>query len=200
MDTFDYVIVGAGSAGSVLTNRLSEDAGTSICVLEAGPRDWHPYIHLPAGFIKTFHMKSINWAYQQEPGPWTGGRSIYAPRGKTLGGSSSINGHIYNRGQRQDFDTWAQLGNRGWGYPDVLPYFKRLERRVGEGEDAFRGRDGNLTGRIRSARRSWPARSVSAFPETPITTARSRRAYPTPSARFEMACASVRQPPSCIQR
>jgi len=145
MDTFDYVIVGAGSAGCVLANRLSEDAGTSICVLEAGPRDWHPYIHLPAGFIKTFHMKGINWAYQQEPGPWTGGRSIYAPRGKTLGGSSSINGHIYNRGQRQDFDTWAQLGNRGWGYPDVLPYFKRLERCIGEGEDRFRGRDGNLT-------------------------------------------------------
>ena len=114
-------------------------------MLEAGPSDWHPYIHLPAGFIKTFHMKSINWAYQQEPGPWTGGRSIYAPRGKTLGGSSSINGHIYNRGQRQDFDTWAQMGNRGWGYADVLPYFKRLERRVGEGEDTYRGRDGALT-------------------------------------------------------
>src|SRR6202049_2295087 len=134
MDTFDYVIVGAGSAGCVLANRLSEGATTSICVLEAGPRDWHPYIHLPAGFIKTFHIKGINWAYQQEPGPWTGGRRIYAPRGKTLGGSSSINGHIYNRGQRQDFDTWAQLGNRGWGFPDVLPYFKRLG-----------GRDGSLT-------------------------------------------------------
>jgi choline dehydrogenase len=145
MDTFDYVIIGAGSAGCVLTNRLSEDAATKICVLEAGPRDWHPYIHLPAGFIKTFHMRSINWAYQQEVGPWTGGRSIYAPRGKTLGGSSSINGHIYNRGQRQDFDTWAQLGNRGWGYPDVLPYFKRLEHRIGEGDDAYRGREGNLT-------------------------------------------------------
>jgi choline dehydrogenase len=145
MDTFDYVIIGAGSAGCVLVNRLSEDAAAKICVLEAGPRDWHPYIHLPAGFIKTFHMRSINWAYQQEPGPWTGGRSIYAPRGKTLGGSSSINGHIYNRGQRQDFDTWAQLGNRGWGYPDVLPYFKRLERRIGEGDDAYRGREGNLT-------------------------------------------------------
>jgi choline dehydrogenase len=145
MDSFDYIIIGAGSAGCVLTNRLSEDAATTICVLEAGPRDWHPYIHLPAGFIKTFHMRSINWAYQQEVGPWTGGRSIYAPRGKTLGGSSSINGHIYNRGQRQDFDTWAQLGNRGWGYPDVLPYFKRLERRIGEGEDAYRGRDGSLT-------------------------------------------------------
>jgi choline dehydrogenase len=145
METFDYVIVGAGSAGSVLANRLSEDSGTTVCVLEAGPRDWHPYIHLPAGFIKTFHMKSVNWAYQQEPGPYTGGRSIYAPRGKTLGGSSSINGHIYNRGQRQDFDTWAQMGNRGWGYADVLPYFKRMERRVGEGEDTYRGREGPLT-------------------------------------------------------
>lgn len=145
MDRFDYVIIGAGSAGCVLTSRLSEDPNTSVCVLEAGPRDWHPYIHLPAGFIKTFHMKSINWAYQQEVGPYTGGRSIYAPRGKTLGGSSSINGHIYNRGQRMDFDTWAQMGNRGWGYADVLPYFKRLEKRVGEGDDTFRGRDGNLT-------------------------------------------------------
>lgn len=145
MDRFDYVIIGAGSAGCVLTSRLSEDPATSVCVLEAGPRDWHPYIHLPAGFIKTFHMKSINWAYQQEVGPWTGGRSIYAPRGKTLGGSSSINGHIYNRGQRMDFDTWAQMGNRGWGYADVLPYFKRLEKRVGEGDNTFRGRDGNLT-------------------------------------------------------
>jgi choline dehydrogenase len=145
MDTFDYVIVGAGSAGCVLANRLSEDPNVTVCLLEAGPRDWHPYIHLPAGFIKTFHMKSINWAYQQEPGPWTGGRSIYAPRGKTLGGSSSINGHIYNRGQHRDFDTWAQLGNRGWGYPDVLPYFKRLERRVGPGDDTYRGRNGGLT-------------------------------------------------------
>ncbi|MDN4999642.1 GMC family oxidoreductase [Bradyrhizobium sp. GCM10027634] len=145
MDRFDYVIIGAGSAGCILTSRLSEDPNVSVCVLEAGPNDWHPYIHLPAGFIKTFHMKSINWAYQQEPGPYTNGRSIYAPRGKTLGGSSSINGHIYNRGQRMDFDTWAQMGNRGWGYADVLPYFKRLEKRVGEGDDAFRGRNGNLT-------------------------------------------------------
>jgi len=145
METFDYVIIGSGSAGSVLANRLSEDAAVSICVLEAGPSDWHPYIHLPAGFIKTFHMKSINWAYQQEVGPYTGGRSIYAPRGKTLGGSSSINGHIFNRGQRQDFDTWAQIGNRGWSYSDVLPYFKRIERRIGEGDDAYRGRNGPLT-------------------------------------------------------
>src|SRR3954470_16928065 len=145
MDRFDYVIVGAGSAGCVLTSRLSEDPATSVCVLEAGPSDWHPYIHLPAGFIKTFHMKSINWAYEQEVGPWTGGRSIDAPRGKTLGGSSSINGHIYNRGQRADYDGWAQRGNRNWGYADVLPYFKRLEKRIGEGDEIFRGRDGGIT-------------------------------------------------------
>ena len=145
MDTFDYVIVGAGSAGSVLANRLSEDPATSVCVLEAGPADWHPYIHLPAGFIKTFYNTSINWCYSQEPGQYTAGRRIFSPRGKTLGGSSSINGHIYNRGQRSDFNTWAQIGNRGWGYADVLPYFKRLERRIGEGEDTYHGRDGNLT-------------------------------------------------------
>jgi choline dehydrogenase len=144
MDTFDYIIVGAGSAGSVLANRLSEDPKTSVCVLEAGPSDWHPFIHIPAGFIKTFYDKNVNWLYSMEPGPWTGGRSILAPRGKTLGGSSSINGHVYNRGQRADFDTWAQLGNRGWGYADVLPYFKRLERRIGDGEDTYRGRDGEL--------------------------------------------------------
>ena len=145
MDTFDYVIVGAGSAGSVLANRLSEDAGITICVLEAGPADWHPYIHIPAGFIKTFYDTRINWCYSQEPTEGTAGRRIFSPRGKTLGGSSSINGHIYNRGQRNDFNTWAQLGNRGWGYADVLPYFKRLEHRIGDGDATYRGRDGALT-------------------------------------------------------
>ena len=145
VDTYDYVIVGAGSAGSVLANRLSEDGTASVLVLEAGPSDWHPYIHMPAGFIKTFHLPSVNWLYHMEPSQWTGGRRILAPRGKTLGGSSSINGHVYNRGQRMDFDTWAQLGNRAWGYADVLPYFRRMERRLGEADPAFRGRDGSLT-------------------------------------------------------
>jgi choline dehydrogenase len=145
METYDYVIVGAGSAGSVLANRLSEDPRVSVCVLEAGPTDWHPFIHLPAGFIKTTYDPRVNWCYAQEEGPYTGGRKVMAPRGKTLGGSSSINGHIYNRGQRRDFDTWAQLGNRGWGYADILPYFKRMERREGEGDETFRGRDGELT-------------------------------------------------------
>jgi choline dehydrogenase len=149
MDTFDYVIVGAGSAGSVLANRLSEDGKSTVCVLEAGPRDWHPFIHIPAGFMYTLVNPSVNWMYTQEPSEWTGGRRIGAPRGKTLGGSSSINGHIYNRGQRLDFDGWAQRGNRGWGYNDVLPYFRRSEQRIATagaqaGDDTFRGQDGNL--------------------------------------------------------
>jgi choline dehydrogenase len=144
MDTFDYVIVGAGSAGCVLASRLTEDPATSVCLLEAGGRDWSPFIHIPAGFMYTMVNPRVNWLYQMEVSEWTGGRSIGAPRGKTLGGSSSINGHIYNRGQRMDFDTWAQRGNRGWGYADVLPYFKRAERRVGAGDDTFRGREGAL--------------------------------------------------------
>ena len=145
METFDYVIVGAGSAGCVLANRLTADGITSVCLLEAGPPDWMPWIHIPAGFIKTFYHPGVNWMYSMEPSEWTGGRKIHAPRGKTLGGSSSINGHVYNRGQALDFDTWAQMGNRGWGYADVLPYFKRLEGRVGDGDDTYRGRSGSLT-------------------------------------------------------
>jgi choline dehydrogenase len=145
MENFDYVIVGAGSAGSVLANRLSEDENTTVCVLEAGPSDWHPFIHIPAGFMYTLVNPRVNWLYTSEPSEWTGGRRIAAPRGKTLGGSSSINGHIYNRGQRLDFDGWAQRGNRGWGYADVLPYFRRTERRmVSEADPTFRGNEGNL--------------------------------------------------------
>lgn len=145
MESFDYVIVGAGSAGSVLANRLSEDENVTVCVLEAGPRDWHPFIHIPAGFMYTLVDPKVNWLYTSEASEWTGGRRIAAPRGKTLGGSSSINGHIYNRGQRLDFDGWAQRGNLGWGYCDVLPYFKRTERRLAaEAGDVFRGREGNL--------------------------------------------------------
>ncbi|MEZ5816410.1 MAG: GMC family oxidoreductase N-terminal domain-containing protein [Hyphomicrobiaceae bacterium] len=144
-DTFDYVIVGAGSAGCILANRLSADGKHTVCVLEAGPRDWHPFIHIPAGFIHTLTMTSVNWLYEAEPSEGTNGRVIPVPRGKTLGGSSSINGHIYNRGQRMDFDGWAQKGNRGWGYNDVLPYFRRTEKRIGEADDTFRGRSGGLT-------------------------------------------------------
>jgi len=147
VESFDYVIVGAGSAGSVLANRLSEDGKTTVCVLEAGPSDWHPFIHIPAGFMYTLVDPKVNWLYSSEPSEWTGGRRIAAPRGKTLGGSSSINGHIYNRGQRMDFDGWAQRGNHGWGYADVLPYFRRTENRMasaGDSDATFRGSEGNL--------------------------------------------------------
>src|SRR5258707_11352968 len=121
METFDYVIIGAGSAGSVLGNRLSEDAGTSVCVLEAGGRDWHPYIHLPAGFIKTFHMKSINWAYQQEGGPWTGGRRTHAPRGQTHRGAASLHGRILNRAPALEFVPPGAKGHPRRGQSGVAP-------------------------------------------------------------------------------
>ena len=143
-EAFDYVIVGAGTAGSVLANRLTADGAHTVCVLEAGPRDLNPFIHIPAGFMRTIVDPSVNWLYQTEPCEGTAGRRIAQPRGKVLGGSSSINGHIYNRGQRMDFNVWAQMGNRGWGYADVLPYFKRSERRIGEGDDTFRGREGEF--------------------------------------------------------
>ncbi len=143
-DEFDYIIIGAGSAGSVLANRLSAGDAT-VCLLEAGPPDRNPWIHIPAGFMKTLIHPKINWNYESEPSEGTAGRRVYAPRGKTLGGSSSINGHVYNRGQRMDFDTWAQLGNRGWGYADVLPYFKHSERRIGPSDEGFHGHDGALT-------------------------------------------------------
>ncbi len=144
MDEFDYIVVGSGSAGGTVAARLSEDPNVTVCVLEAGGRDWNPFIHIPAGFMKTLVDPSVNWLYESEGSAGTAGRRIHAPRGKTMGGSSSINGNIYSRGQRMDFDGWAQRGNRGWGYADVLPYFKRSERRIGEGDETFRGRDGNL--------------------------------------------------------
>ncbi|MDH3716137.1 MAG: GMC family oxidoreductase N-terminal domain-containing protein, partial [Gammaproteobacteria bacterium] len=140
---FDYVIVGAGTAGCVLAARLTEDPDTTVCLLEAGGRDSKLMIHVPAGFMKLLSDPDVNWLYHSEPIAGTDGRRILMPRGKTLGGSSSINGHIYNRGQRQDYDTWAQFGNRGWSYAEVLPYFKRSERRQG-GDDDFRGRNGPM--------------------------------------------------------
>ncbi|OAE59985.1 choline dehydrogenase [Achromobacter insolitus] len=141
-DQFDYVIVGSGAAGSILANRLSAD-GSTVCVLEAGPPDRSPYLHIPAGFIKAVFNKKYAWQFSSEGTAQTNGRRVPIPQGRTLGGSTSINGLVYNRGQAADFDHWAALGNTGWSYDEVLPYFKSMERRVG-GEDRYRGREGEL--------------------------------------------------------
>ena len=141
-DEFDYVIVGSGAAGSVLAGRLTEDPGVTVCVLEAGPPDRHPFIHIPAGFIKMLFNPAYTWQFKTEPTERTGGRGIATTQGRTIGGGSSINGMVYNRGQAADFDSWAQHGNRGWGYADVLPYFKRTERRVGADPGDYHGAEG----------------------------------------------------------
>lgn len=143
-EEFDYVIVGAGSAGCVLANRLSADPRNRVALLEAGGRDWSPWIHVPVGYFKTMHNPSYDWCYRTEPDPGLNGRSLEWPRGKVLGGSSSLNGLLYVRGQPKDYDRWRQMGNSGWGWDDVLPLFKRSEDQE-RGEDDFHGIGGPLS-------------------------------------------------------
>jgi choline dehydrogenase len=141
---FDYVVVGAGSAGCVLANRLSANGKHSVLLLEAGPKDSNIWIHVPIGYAKLFKEKTVNWMYQTEPEPGLGGRQVFQPRGKVLGGSSSINGLLYVRGQHEDYDRWRQRGNIGWGYDDVLPYFKKAENQR-RGADDYHGAGGPLS-------------------------------------------------------
>lgn len=143
MPTYDFIIVGAGSAGCVLANRLSANGRHKVLLLEAGGHDLNLWIWMPIGYGKTFYNSHVNWMYQTEPDAGTGGRRSYWPRGKVLGGSSAINAMVYIRGHSSDFDGWERLGNPGWGWQDVLPYFKRSETND-LGGDALRGGDGPL--------------------------------------------------------
>ncbi len=139
----DFIVIGAGSAGCAIAARLSEDPATRVLLLEAGGEDKNRWIHIPLGFGKTFADPSVNWCYETEPDPGAADRKVFWPRGKVLGGSSSINGMVYIRGQAEDFDHWRQLGNTGWSFDDVLPYFKRSEDQV-RGADAYHGAGGPL--------------------------------------------------------
>lgn len=141
MSEYDFIVVGAGSAGCVLANRLTESGKYSVLMLEAGGSDLNFWIWIPIGYGKTFYRKSVNWMYQTEPVPALDNRVSYWPRGKVMGGSSAINAMVFVRGQPQDFEDWKAMGNPGWGWDDVLPYFKKLETND-QGADAYRGGDG----------------------------------------------------------
>ena len=201
---FDYIVVGAGSAGCVLANRLSADGKHSVLLLEAGPKDTNLWIHVPLGYGKLFKEKTVNWMYQTEPEPGLNGRQVFQPRGKVLGGSSSINGLLYVRGQHEDYDRWRQRGNAGWGYDDVLPYFKKAENQQ-RGADKYHGAGGPLpvsdgrhgrsgVGSLRGRPRPKPG-----FRPIRISTAPPRKALDFSRPRPHAAGAPVRHSPICVR-
>lgn len=159
IETFDYVVVGGGSSGAILAARLSEKPDVTVCLLEAGPADRNPFIHIPAGFIKVIFDPKLTWGFETEPGPAINGRKLPVLQGKVLGGSGSINGMVWVRGQRRDFDDWAAAGNSGWSFDEVLPYYRKLERRIGQGDADYRGREG----RVPVMDLSWKNALVEAF-------------------------------------
>ena len=167
----DYCVIGAGAAGCVVVDRLSESGRDQVLLLEAGPSDWHPYIHIPSAFLKLTTDPRFSWNFRMEPEAGLNGRSLPVPQGRMLGGSSSINGMVFMRGQRAEYDAWARAGCTGWSYEEVLPFFKRIER-ADAGEDAWRGRDGPMrvtsAGEIHELTRAFVAAGQEAgFPAKP---------------------------------
>ena len=166
-ENYDFIIVGAGSAGCVLANRLSANPAIKVLLLEAGGRDSNPWIHIPVGYFKTMHNPATDWCYVTHPDPGIAGRRLQWPRGKVLGGSSSLNGLLYVRGQREDYDRWRELGNEGWGFDDVLPYFKKSEDQE-NGADEYHGVGGPLKVSNLRLRREVAERFIAAAEESGI--------------------------------
>jgi len=167
IDTYDYIVVGAGSAGCVVANRLSTDPSNRVLLLEAGGKDTNPWIHIPVGYFKTMHDPTLDWCYVTHPDPGIAGRQLQWPRGKVLGGSGSLNGLLYVRGQREDYDRWQELGNTGWGFDDVLAYFKKSEDQE-NGADDYHGVGGPLKVSNLRLRREIADRFIAAAEESGI--------------------------------
>ncbi len=199
--TYDFIVTGAGSAGCVLAARLTESGRYRVLLLEAGGNDTSFWIHVPMGYAKTFVDPKVNWKFESEPEKELNSRTMYQPRGKVLGGTSSINGMIYMRGNAADYDQWRQLGNEGWDYESVLPYFRKAEDNE-RGADDYHGSGGPLRVSTsptngKSPRRCWRHASRPGFPPIRISTAPSRRAAATTRRRRRTSAAGARPPPIC---
>ncbi len=190
--TFDFIVTGAGSAGCAIAGRLSESRRYRVLLLEAGPPDRNPWIHIPLGYAKTYVDPKVNWKFETQPQPQMHGRKLYLPRGKTLGGSSSINGMVYIRGHRGDYDEWRQRGCTGWDYDSVLPFFKKAENQT-RGPDEYHG----VGGPLHVSNQSDPGRAVTRMVLTPLaSTEQVSRPTRTSTARTRKAADTIRPPPA----
>jgi len=196
-ETYDFIVAGAGSAGCVVAARLSESGRHRVLLLEAGPPDRNPWIHIPLGFAKTYVNPTVNWKFESAPQPQLANRRLYLPRGKTLGGSSSINGMVYMRGSHGDYDEWRQRGCEGWDWDSVLPFFKKAENQT-HGPSEFHGVGGPLhvsdqPGRFELADAVLEASVQPAFRAIRISMAPHRRAAATTRHQQQQAALEYRE-------